>query len=169
MSQDQVVARCTSHIRFVLLVALLSALAACSPAFARRALAQDAGSQAPFCRFGVNLWRRGGVQEFDLAELRAGWYVDYVARGPAHPPTLDYAPVLILHQVGADGYKVGKSWAAIDALLAANPGTRLLIGNEPDRRYSQDDMAPAAYAAAYHDLYYYVRKCLKRSITSQTA
>jgi hypothetical protein len=145
----------------VLLVALLSALAACSPAFARRVLAQDAAQdasgEAPFCRFGVNLWRRGDVREFDLAGLRAGWYVDYVAPGPAHPPALDYAPVLFLRQVGADGYEVGKSWAAIDALLAANPGARLMIGNEPDRRDFQDDMAPAAYAAAYHDFYYYVK------------
>ena len=97
------------------------------------------------------------MQEFDLADLRAGWYVDYVAPGPAHPPALDYAPVLGLRQVGADGYKAGKSWAAIDALLAADPGSMLMIGNEPDRRYFQDDMAPAAYAAAYHDLYYYIK------------
>jgi hypothetical protein len=113
---------------------------------------------APFCRFGVNLWERLPVRDFDLADLRAGWYVDYYAPGPPHPPELEYAPVLMLAQVGADGYQVGKSWAAIDALIAANPGAFWLIGNEPDRRVMQNDMVPAAYAAAYHDLYGYLKQ-----------
>jgi hypothetical protein len=104
------------------------------------------------------LWELLPVEDFDLSSLRTGWYVDYYAPGPPHPQTLDYAPVLMLSQVGEDGYQVGKSWAQIGALLGANPGAMWLIGNEPDRRIVQNDMLPAAYAAAYHDLYYYIKQ-----------
>jgi hypothetical protein len=45
----------------------------------------------------------------------------------------------------------------LDAAIADNPGADWIVGNEPDRRYYQNDMAPGAYAHAYHDLYYYVK------------
>jgi hypothetical protein len=123
--------------------------------------AAPGGEPDAFCRFGVDLWERLPVRSFDLAALRAGWYVDYYTPyvpGLPHPPALDYAPMLRITQVGTDGYRVNKSWATIDALLAANPGVMWLIGNEPDRRTVQDNVEPHVYAAAYHDLYAYLKQ-----------
>ncbi len=97
------------------------------------------------------------MQRFDLSALRSGWYVDYYAPGAAHPPALDYAVVISMRQDGDDGYRLDRAWEKIDALLLANPGAIWLVGNEPDRVIMQDDMVPRAYAAGYHDLYYYIK------------
>ncbi len=110
-----------------------------------------------FCRFGVDLYKDMPVQGFDLAALRSGWYVDYHAPGAAHPGALDYAIVVSMRQEGDDGYRLDRAWDKIDALILANPGAIWLVGNEPDRVIMQDDMVPRAYAAGYHDLYYYIK------------
>jgi hypothetical protein len=111
----------------------------------------------PFCRFGITLWQLVEVQNFDLGRLNASWYVDYYSPGISHAPGFDYAPILQLHQDGVDGYRMGMTWRKLDVLLDNNPHALLMIGNEPDRRFLQDDMAPAAYAVAYHDIYNYVK------------
>jgi hypothetical protein len=59
--------------------------------------------------------------------------------------------------VGDSDYASSPSGAALDAAIADNLGADWIIGNEPDRRFYQNDMVPAAYAHAYHDLYYYIK------------
>jgi hypothetical protein len=110
-----------------------------------------------FCRLGVDLYKDLPVQTFDLAGLRSGWYVDYYAPGAAHAEGMDYAIVISMRQEGDDGYRLDRPWDKIDALILANPGAIWLVGNEPDRVDVQDDMMPRAYAAGYHDLYYYIK------------
>ena len=98
------------------------------------------------------------VSEFDLSQLRIGWYIDYKAHVTApHPNGAAYVPVINLEQVGDSDYTSSPSESALDTAIADNPGADWIIGNEPDRRYYQNDMAPAAYAHAYHDLYYYIK------------
>lgn len=114
------------------------------------------------CRFGVNV--TGNVTSFDTATLRMGWYVDYGAKSA--PPAIgaDYAPIIRLSQIGTISrtgvisYTYTPSGSQLQAAVAGNPGAVWFIGNEPDRPgISQDDMEPAAYASAYHELYYLIK------------
>lgn len=111
----------------------------------------------PICRFGVNVAMLP-VSDFDVAALRVGWYVDYhTAAAPAHPNGAAYTQIVGLKQVGSDDYASTPSGTELDAVVAANLGSDWIIGNEPDRRIFQDSMVPAAYAHAYHDLYYQIK------------
>lgn len=119
--------------------------------------AQDA--PAPLCRFGVNIFQRR-VGDFDLAALRAGWYVDGWA-WPDHPATGGalYAPVVQIDEIAAaPGYRYRPDRATLLATMAAHPGADWLIGNEPDRRQYQNDLLPATYARAYHELYTLIKE-----------
>lgn len=49
------------------------------------------------------------------------------------------------------------SWEQIDAVLAANPGSVWLVGNEPDVRW-QDNVTPERYAALYREVYTYIKE-----------
>jgi hypothetical protein len=111
----------------------------------------------PICRLGVNVARRPAAS-FDLALLRIGWYIDYKALPSAsHPNGAGYAPVINLEQMGESGYISFPRGPALDTAIAANPGADWIIGNEPDRRYFQNDLVPIAYARAFHDLAEYIR------------
>jgi hypothetical protein len=113
--------------------------------------------QQPICRIGLNV-ARAPVSQFNLSQLRIGWYIDYKAHVTApHPNGAAYAPVINLEQVGESDYTSNPSGSALDSAIADNLGADWIIGNEPDRRYYQNDMSPAAYAHAYHDLYYYIK------------
>lgn len=113
--------------------------------------------QQPICRLGLNV-AKAPASDFNLSQLRIGWYIDYKAHVTApHPNGASYAPVINLEQVGDSDYISFPSGGALDTVIADNPGGDWIIGNEPDRRYYQNDMAPAAYAHAYHDLYYYIK------------
>jgi hypothetical protein len=67
---------------------------------------------------------------------------------------MDYAPVIRLKQVGEDGYSTSPSGQALDDAILALKGQQMrwYIGNEPDRIQWQDDIMPASYAKAYHEL-----------------
>jgi hypothetical protein len=105
------------------------------------------------CRFGINAPGLP-ITAFDTTPLRLGWYIDYgTALAPARPGGIDYAQVIHLEQVGADSYRSSPSGDRITAIAQANPGATWIIGNEPDRRFVQDDIEPHVYALAYHDLY----------------
>jgi hypothetical protein len=162
--------------RLLMLLAALCAASALCVAAVRGASAQDAGATtpaasgqiylpfvsdlalpAPSCRLGVNV-THVSVNAFDLPMLRNGWYIDYNAStSPLNRNVAEYVPVINLSEVGAGGYAAQPSGAALDAAIAANLGADWIIGNEPDRRYEQNDMTPPAYAAAYHDLYAYIK------------
>jgi len=120
-------------------------------------VAQTADSQSLLCRVGTNLVPNSvtpPIAAFDLRALRVGWYTDYSASDlPARPNGIEYTPMIHLTQTGPNDYSATPSGALLESVIAANPGADWLIGNEPDRRFFQDDIEPHVYARAYHDLY----------------
>lgn len=112
------------------------------------------------CRYGVNSVRPfDGFAGLNTAPLRLGWYLNYTAnKTPAQPAGTEFVPVIRLTQVGIDGYTSTPSGAALLNAIAAKPGAKWLVGNEPDRRGSiQDNIEPHVYATAYHDLYHLIK------------
>lgn len=109
---------------------------------------------AALCRFGVNGTPNDTATDAALSQLRVGWYQRYTTvLAPAPPNGAEFAQTIRLTQTGANTYVATPSAAQITQVAVANPGSMWLIGNEPDRRYYQDDLEPHVYAAAYHDLY----------------
>ena len=113
--------------------------------------------RTPLCPFSVNV-QGGGITEDQAEYLRIGWYLDYQASSsPARPNGSRYMPVVLLAQIGIDGYRYSPSGSQLQQAIDANPGADWLIGNEPDRRHWQDDLEPDVYARAYHELYYLIK------------
>ena len=54
-------------------------------------------------------------------------------------------------------YTTYPSGSDLIAAINANPGADRFVGNEPDRRKFQDDMPPALYAIAYHEVYWKIK------------
>jgi len=129
-------------------------LQAVAPISALPSAPGDALASGPICRFGLNVSSKP-IADFDVAQLRIGWYVDYGANASApQPGGATYVPIINLGQVGETEYTSSPSIGpALDAAILGNPGAAWIIGNEPDRRLYQNDMKPAGYAHAYHDLY----------------
>lgn len=115
---------------------------------------RSAATAAPLCRFGVNGVANDAVADASLGQLRVGWYQRYTTViTPTPPADVHFAQTIRLKQIGATAYQATPSVAQITQVATANPGSMWLIGNEPDRRYFQDDLEPHVYATAYHDLY----------------
>ena len=104
------------------------------------------------CRFGVGApWE---IARYPVNQLRIGWYTDWgAALQPIRPGGIEYLQMVRLSQIGPDAYSSSPQGNALLTIIAANPGAHWVIGNEPDRRKWQDDLEPAVYAHAYHDLY----------------
>ena len=118
------------------------------------------------CRFGVN----GDIYGYKANALRVGWYVNYIASAQGVPSATGavFMPHIRLTQTGDATYRIslGSDWSINDtndlkALIAEMPGSEWFIANEPDRPYrevgNQDDISPAVYAIAYHDLYQLIK------------
>lgn len=129
-------------------------------------LYQDGPS--PLCRFGVNFntERQGETSDlnnYDIASLRAGWYIDYLAPvTPTRPGGINYAHMIrLVEKVDEDTgeliYNYYPRGEALANVIANNPGATWFIGNEPDRIEFQDGMPPALYAEAYHDIYHLLK------------
>jgi len=103
-------------------------------------------------RFGFGL-AGGQIEDYDVAQLRAGWYVNWGAEAnPAHPAGLEYAQMVRLHQDNVCGERIRDrdtcpyvepytytltsptSEAEIVSIATANPGSLWFVGNEMDRR-----------------------------------
>ena len=114
------------------------------------------GSDPLLCRFGVNVL--GPISQFDYPALRSGWYANYVAQEtPGTPKGTEFVQTIRYRQVGADSYTASRTQEQIEAIAIANPGSKWLIGNEPDRSDFQDDLVPLVYAKAYHDTYQIIK------------
>ena len=97
-------------------------------------------------RLGFGVTR--GIENYDVAPLRAGWYVNWgTAPQAAHPAMLDFAQII---RTSNSGYSPNGS--ALTSIIDRNPGSLWLIGNEPDCPY-QDNVLPVNYARVYHDAY----------------
>lgn len=109
----------------------------------------------PLCNIGVNV--TGPLASLDTSPLRIGWYLDYQASpSPIEPGGADYAPVIKLRQVGADGYSYRPRGSELQSAIAANQGAVWFVGNEPDSIW-QDNIEPHVYASAYHELYHLIK------------
>lgn len=111
---------------------------------------------APLCRFGVNV--TNDINDTDLSPLRVGWYMNFGAdANPPRPNSIEYMPAIrFLPDTSAQGYTYAPSGADLLDVIASNPGAKWLISNEPDSPF-QDNLEPAVYARAYHELYYLIK------------
>lgn len=115
---------------------------------------------APLCRFGVNVIDGQTFNNHDVTPLRVGWYLNYLANKTTNQPAgVEFVPVIRLTQLNETDFSYSPSGPSLLSAIAANPGARWLIGNEPDRRTSiQDNVEPHIYAAAYHELYELIKQ-----------
>ena len=87
-------------------------------------------------------------QLYELAPLRIGWYMDWMARADAGRPTgSEYAPMVRMKHGALD-----PDTQTIANIARARPGMVWLIGNEPDVKW-QDNVDAATYARLYHEAY----------------
>lgn len=143
-----------------LLQALLPALVIAGLVVAP-AQAADAGTAcapmppfgSPHDRFGVNVVRDHGktVANYDVAQTRAGWYLDYSTAGTV-PSGVSYVRVLRVENLKSNNWRNSVAQA-----VHANPGAIWVIGNEPDRE-GQDGVTAGDYATIYHDTYTLIKQ-----------
>ena len=103
-------------------------------------------------RYGFVATRPNWHNEFDVSQLKAGWFV------AGARPTCGVAPegmeqAQLLHV--SSGYTVNPDW--LGPSVDNRPGDIWLVGNEPDRRYFQGDVEPVEYARIYHDVYTFIK------------
>jgi hypothetical protein len=102
-------------------------------------------------RFGFVATTPGWREKFDLAQLGAGWSVDF---GPAacstRPEGIDHFIVIyVWPDYVLDHDKLGP-------MVDRHPGTTWIIGNEPDCIW-QSNLEPDVYAHMYHELYTFIK------------
>ncbi|MEJ2737931.1 MAG: CARDB domain-containing protein, partial [Anaerolineae bacterium] len=98
-------------------------------------------------RFGFVATSANWHKDFDVTQLKAGWFVD--ASGPAcglAPEGMERAYLLRTRT----GLEIDADW--LGTLVDKHPGILWLIGNEPDCIW-QDNVEPEEYARIYHDFY----------------
>jgi hypothetical protein len=89
-----------------------------------------------------------GVTTYNLAPLRLGWYMDWLAQAnPARPGDIEYVPM-----VRVQGGKLSPAADKLAASARSHPGLFWLVGNEPDVIW-QDNVTAADYARLYHEAY----------------
>lgn len=116
-------------------------------------------------RFGAaasstELTRYLGLQPYDLSWLNLGWYLDWgVNTQPLEPYGMEYVQVIRLMQTATPPYYTlvePASWGELATLVQTRPNDLYVVGNEPDSPF-QDNMCPAAYARAYHEVYTFIK------------
>ena len=141
----------------------------------------EAGDRTPFpnCRLGVAAVSQSPTAYPGYEQLNLGAYVNFETGtpNPALPPGLEYIQTIRLEQEKGDPsgcpdyrdcyaepitytLKSPGSLPALRALVADNPGSLWLVGNEPDRRswweewgwVGQDETTPELYARAYCEI-----------------
>lgn len=143
--------------------ALAVAVVALALLLARVSLAIDPPRQPSLVdrqRFGFVVTSSNWHEDFDVAQLKAGWFVD------ASGPTCGLAPEG-MERAFLLGTRSGMSVDpdSLAPLVDRHPGTLWLIGNEPDCIW-QDNVEPEEYARIYHDFYILIKA---RDPTSQVS
>jgi hypothetical protein len=126
------------------------------------------------CRYGVAGGQADYLGWIGAQNLGIGWNLDFSAHDPDHRIVgSEYVQVIRVLQ-GRDSsgnylntYDVNPPLTdgGLGAVIADNPGSLWLVGNEPDRGPTvptdpnrvQDDTFPAIYAMAYHDIYGFIK------------
>jgi hypothetical protein len=118
--------------------------------------ANTTDAETLLCRFGVNAVESQTTPS--LPDLGAGWYMNFTAQSnPARPEGIEYVPVIRFQpSATAPGYTYNPNGAALQQTIGNNLGAKWLISNEPDST-QQDDLTPAVYARAYHELYHLIK------------
>lgn len=97
-------------------------------------------------RFGVTV--ETDIRDFAVGQLAAGAYLNWrAAADPAHPAAMAYLPMVRTYPWGQYPTRTD-----LEVVIRNNPGVTLLVGNEPDTIW-QDNNTPQEYARAYHDIY----------------
>lgn len=126
-----------------------------------------AGTEYSNCRLGVGVIKNPVATYPGYSSMHFGWYIDWKAPlMPLKPSGIDFYFTLRANQMKS-GSTYLPSYIITPALsfdpgglgpiVQANPGGVWLIGNEPDRPYSQDDVLPDMYARIYHDAYTFIK------------
>jgi hypothetical protein len=143
----------TTAVFLPIAITLMALLAFSAPAQATPAAPTNQDDL--LCRFGVNVVDSASVAR--LPDIGAGWYMDFTTRNnPFRPDGVEYMPVIRFRPEGNDSYTYQPSGSALQQAIADNPGAKWLISNEPDST-QQDDLKPAVYARAYHELYHLLK------------
>jgi hypothetical protein len=118
-------------------------------------LAEAAADPFPNCRFGAG----GAISSaYAVSALNLGWYMDWGTQlTPAHPNGAEFVQVVRAKPDATTVYTFTPDLPTLYQIADQNPGAVWLIGNEPDS-WIQDKLPPAAYAQAYHDLYYWLKQ-----------
>lgn len=107
------------------------------------------------CRFGVNAL--DAVNLPSLADMRVGWYMNFhTAEEPPQPAGMEYMQLIAVERDTEATYSYSPAGAELLEVIAANPGSKWLIANEPDSPW-QGNLTPQLYANAYHELYQLVK------------
>ena len=112
--------------------------------------AEDSGYlYAPTRRFGVGVSRAyGEIGDYDIGAWSLGWYSDWcMSYEPSEPWGIEYVQLV----------STSPDWEYLEAVVAHNPGSLWIVGNEPENRWV-GNLRPEDYAAVYHDVYH----CVKR-------
>lgn len=104
-------------------------------------------------RVGIGiLFSVGDIVSYNVAQLEAGWYGDWMTRSyPPHPNGMDYIPLV---NTGNNNYP--PNWEMLTVHVQRNPGLLWIVGNEPEG-YWQERLTPAQYAQRYHDVYTFIK------------
>lgn len=90
----------------------------------------------------------GNASDYDVAQIRAGWYVDWgVQANPSYPAGLDYMQI-----VQTEGETFSSDLETLGSIARSQPGMVWIIGNEPDCVW-QGNSTPGQYVTVYHQLY----------------
>jgi len=97
---------------------------------------------------------RATIDNYDVAQLHAGWYINYnFTPDPIPTAGLWHMPLVSTKDYNQPSY----NWDALRAAVKANSCKLWLIGNEPDRTGIQDNWPPETYATIYHDFYTFIK------------
>jgi hypothetical protein len=135
----------------------------------------------PNCRVGVNAWG-DQLRDFDLvSNFGVGTYFNYGASTPqiSQLKGAEHIGLVMVYQLRPDDpaenidkllscdgtytdYEIRPALTdgpgGLGRILEQNPGKLWFLGNEPDRRATDDsDVCPQQYADAYHDFYHFVK------------
>jgi hypothetical protein len=123
-----------------------------------------AGVDFPNCRLGVGAPNLP-LATYNYTPTRLGWYIDWgVYSSP--PASMDYYRTIRTKQDKNGGiylstYHITPSLDfspnGLGLVVQTHLGQVWMIGNEPDRPYSQDDVIPDMYAQIYHEAYWFIK------------
>lgn len=108
---------------------------------------------SPTDRFGLTVYSDQEIDDYNVATLNAGRYLNWRADlEPSHPGALAY-----YHMIRVNEYGFWPSGDSLRAIVRNNPGGIWIIGNEADVIW-QDNTSPESYARNFHDAYTFIKE-----------